>query len=170
MSSDTAPLLTELGQRLGPGKIETDAGRLAYFSGDFSEILLERPAAVVRPGSLEEVVVIVKAARAHGVSVVPRGGGMSSSLGYTPARPGAVLLDMRALDRIVDIDNRNLTVTVEAGVTWKQLHEALLPTGYRIGFMGTLSGVAATIGGQRESLRHVTVSRILTRWPTRCAM
>ncbi|MEQ8800631.1 MAG: FAD-binding oxidoreductase [Haliea sp.] len=132
---------------MGPDKIETDAGWLAYFSGDFSEILLERPAAVVRPGSLEEVVVIVKAARAHGVSVVPRGGGMSYSLGYAPARPGAVLLDMRALDRIVDIDTRNLTVTVEPGVTWKQLHEALLPTGYRIGFMGTMSGVAATIGG-----------------------
>jgi FAD/FMN-containing dehydrogenase len=37
-------------------------------------------------------------------------------------------------------------VTVEAGVTWKQLHEALAPRGLRLPFFGTFSGATATVG------------------------
>jgi D-lactate dehydrogenase (cytochrome) len=72
---------------------------------------------------------------------------MSYTLTYVPSRPGTVVLDMTAMNRILEIDTADLRVTVEPGVTWKQLHAALLPTGFRVPFLGTYSGEKATIGG-----------------------
>ncbi len=117
------------------------------FSTDFSEIELAVAAAVVRPGSIDQVVAIAQAAKEFGVVLCPRGGGMSYSLTYVPSRPDAVIIDMTAMNRILDIDIQDLRITVEAGVTWKQIHEALRPTGYRIPFLGTFSGERATVGG-----------------------
>lgn len=72
---------------------------------------------------------------------------MSYSLTYVPLRPDVVMLDMGAMNRILDINVTDLRITVETGVTWKQIHEALWPTGYRIPFLGTFSGERATVGG-----------------------
>jgi D-lactate dehydrogenase (cytochrome) len=118
-----------------------------YYSTDFSEIELEIAAAVVRPRSREHVIELVRAAHRHRVPLIARGGGMSYTLTYVPSRPGSVVLDMSAMNRILEIDIDDLRVTVEPGVTWKQLHAALLPTGYRMPFLGTYSGEKATVGG-----------------------
>jgi D-lactate dehydrogenase (cytochrome) len=116
-------------------------------STDFSEMELAIAAAVVRPRSTEDVVAVVEAAHRAGVPIVARGGGMSYSLTYVPAHPGIVMLDMSHLNRILELNVADLRVTVETGVTWKQLHAALAPTGYRVPFLGTFSGEKATIGG-----------------------
>src|SRR5690606_855072 len=117
------------------------------YSTDFSEIELHVASAIVRPRSSEHVAALVAAANQHGVPLIPRGGGMSYTLTYVPARPGTVILDMSAMNRILEISVENLRVTVEPGVTWKQLYEALRPTGYYIPFVGTFSGEKATVGG-----------------------
>jgi D-lactate dehydrogenase (cytochrome) len=118
-----------------------------YYSTDFSEIELEIAAAVVRPRARDQVIELARAAQRHRVALVARGGGMSYTLTYVPSRPGMVVLDMSAMDRILEIDTDDLRVTVEPGVTWQQLHAALLPTGYRVPFLGTYSGAKATVGG-----------------------
>jgi FAD/FMN-containing dehydrogenase len=118
-----------------------------YYSTDFSEIELEIAAAVVRPATREHVMELARAAHRHDIPVVARGGGMSYTLTYVPSRPGTVILDMTAMNRILEIDLDDLRVTVEPGVTWKQLHAALAPTGYRVPFLGTYSGEKATVGG-----------------------
>lgn len=132
---------------LGADGVSTDPGLLDLMSVDFSEMAGERAAAVLRPRSTEDVVAIVTAAAQYQVPLLPRGGGMSYTLGYVPSRPGSVLLDMRGMNRILDIDLDNLVITVEPGVTWAEIHQALAPTGYRIGFEGTMSGIQATVGG-----------------------
>jgi D-lactate dehydrogenase (cytochrome) len=118
-----------------------------FYSTDFSEIELEVAAAVVRPRSREHVLELARAAHRQRIPLVARGGGMSYTLTYVPSRPGTVLLDMSTMNRILEIDLDDLRVTVEPGVTWKQLHAALLPTGYRVPFLGTYSGQKATVGG-----------------------
>jgi D-lactate dehydrogenase (cytochrome) len=118
-----------------------------FYSTDFSEIELEIAAAVVRPQARDHVVGLARAAARHRVPLVARGGGMSYTLTYVPSRPGTVVLDMTGMNRILEIDTDDLRVTVEPGVTWKQLHAALLSTGYRIPFIGTYSGEKATVGG-----------------------
>jgi FAD/FMN-containing dehydrogenase len=131
----------------GADNVLTAAADRRFYSTDFSEIELATAAAVVSPRSLEQVVAIAQAARRHGVALAPRGGGMSYSLTYVPARPDVVMIDMSAMNRILEINIEDLRVTVEPGVTWKQLHAALATSGYRIPFLGTFSGERATIGG-----------------------
>lgn len=81
------------------------------------------------------------------IAMVPRGGGMSYTGGYVPARQRSVIIDTSAMDRIIEISAANMLITVEAGVTWKAMHEALQPLGLRLPFFGTFSGAKATVGG-----------------------
>jgi FAD/FMN-containing dehydrogenase len=79
--------------------------------------------------------------------MVPRGGGMSYTLGAVPARPASVTIDMRRMNRVVALDIANRHVTVETGISWEQLYAVLKPTGLMPRFFGTMSGSRATIGG-----------------------
>lgn len=105
------------------------------------------PAEVLRPASIDELAAGLRDAAARGLAVVPRGGGMSYTAGYVADRPGVMLVDMAAMDRVLEIDAPNMTVMVEAGCTWESLHAALQPLGLRVPLWGTLSGVKASIGG-----------------------
>jgi FAD/FMN-containing dehydrogenase len=105
-----------------------------------------RPAAIFRPTSVEDLSAGIAEAHRRGMAIVPRGGGMSYTSGYL-ADQGALLVDTGGLDAIVDIDEINATVTVEAGCTWAKLYEALHPRGLRTPLWGTLSGIKATVGG-----------------------
>lgn len=108
---------------------------------------LETPLAVVRPGSAGEVQRVVQAALAADIAIVPRGGGASYTDGYLPKRARSILLDTGRMTAIKDINELNATVTVEPGVTWAALREALAAKGWRTPFWGPFSGFAATIGG-----------------------
>ena len=73
------------------------------------------PQAVLFPGSREEVERIVALALEQGLTILPWGGGTDMGLGAPPRRLDLVLCLAR-LDRIVDQDHENMTVTAEAGV------------------------------------------------------
>ena len=105
------------------------------------------PLAVLRPASVEELAAGVGAATAAGIAIVPRGGGMSYTGGYLSPTPDFILVDMASLDRIVELNETNMTVTVECGITWEALRRALLPKGLRVKTWGTLSGINASVGG-----------------------
>ena len=103
--------------------------------------------AVLVPRDAPQLARAVAAATRAGYAIVTRGGGMSYTGGYLAERPGTVMVDTSRLDRIVEISAEDLYITVEAGVTWKQIHEALKPLGLRLPFFGTFSGARATVGG-----------------------
>lgn len=124
----------------------TDAATLDFYAHD----VFERGAdllAVVRPSNTKELSAAVAATTAQHIAVIPRGGGMSYTGGYTSKQPDSVLFDLAQMNRILDINETDMTVTVEAGCTWAALHEALQPKGLRTPFWGTLSGLKATVGG-----------------------
>ncbi|WP_206340853.1 FAD-binding oxidoreductase [Marinicauda algicola] len=102
---------------------------------------------VVRPKTQEAAAAALAACARAGVPVYPRGGGMSYTAGYLGERGGGMSLDTSRLTRIVEIDETDRFVRVEAGCTWAALHEALKPKGLRTPFWGPLSGLASTIGG-----------------------
>ena len=105
------------------------------------------PLCIVSPATLEDLAQVVQTITSSGCAVVPRGGGLSYSAGYVADRADAVLLDMRRLNRIVEINEDDLFVTVEAGITWSALNDALEAKGLRTPFWGTGSGKYATVGG-----------------------
>ncbi len=102
---------------------------------------------VVAPASLEELSQILAAANQAGKVVIPRGAGMSYTSGYVVKEAGAVVIDLRALNKIIELNAEDMYVTVQAGTTWADLRAALRPKGLRTPFWGPLSGLVSTIGG-----------------------
>ena len=105
------------------------------------------PLAVFRPGSTEELSRGVAAATSEGIAIIPRGGGMSYTKGYVAPEAGALIVDLGRMQRILSINETDMTVTVEAGCTWHALYETLRPIGLRTPLWGTLSGLYASVGG-----------------------
>jgi D-lactate dehydrogenase (cytochrome) len=102
---------------------------------------------VASPSSMDALRRTVSACHERRIPLNPRGGGMSYTNGYTPDRAGTGILDLSRMNRILEINAEDMYVTLEAGVTWKALHEALAPLGLRTPFWGPLSGISSTIGG-----------------------
>jgi glycolate oxidase len=139
------------------------AGADAVLTGDAAEPFftdvyrrLEAPIAVVRPASVEALASVARWASAEDVAIVPRGGGASYTDGYLPTRTRSILIDLGGLDRIVEVNEADAFVTVEAGVTWARLKAALDPLGLRTPFFGPFSGLNATVGGSmsQHSISH----------------
>lgn len=102
---------------------------------------------VVQPGSTHDVSEIVKCATQMGLSVYTRGGGMSYTKGYVPAVRGAVLIDMRRVNDVIEVNPIDRYVVVGAGATWEKVVEALKPHGLKLVFSAPFSGLYSTVGG-----------------------
>jgi len=139
-------LVARLAGLLGAEHVITSAVELQFHAQDVYGTG-EAPVAVVRPGTVEELAAAVKAVTDAGHAVIARGGGMSYTDGYLPVRAGSVTVDTSRLDRVVEINVADRYVTVECGVTWKALADALAPHGLRTPYWGPLSGLRATVGG-----------------------
>ena len=139
-------LIERLAAVVGETAVSRDPERCEYLAEDiFSR---ELPAgAVVRPANRQELAEVVRESVDAGHAVIARGGGMSYSLGYVPAEPGSVLIDMRGMNRVLHINRDDMYVTAEAGVSWRDLDLALEEAGLRTPYWGTLSGIHATVGG-----------------------
>lgn len=101
------------------------------------------PDLVVFPGSVKDVVTIVDACRTYRIPLVPFGAGTSLEGQVVPLH-GGICLDTSRLNRILRLSIDDLDVSVEAGVTRKQLDAHLRPEGV---FFPVDPGADASIGG-----------------------
>jgi glycolate oxidase FAD binding subunit len=120
-------------------------GGSAVLPGDGHEIDGLTPQAVVRPADRLQVSEVLRWASAEHVSLLPRGGGTRTGLGNVP-RKADVVLDLGALDKLVDYQPADMTATVEAGVTLASLQEQLAPGGEFVPLEAALPG-RSTVGG-----------------------
>ena len=146
-SSAVSQLASRLCEVLGEEHVSTDSETCELYSTDFSEIAMPAASLIVRPGCTEDIVAVVKAAVSEGFAIFTRGGGMSYTLGFVPQKKESVVIDMRRMNRILEINTNDLYVVVETGATWKQLRETLGDCPFHVSFHGTLSGYVATVGG-----------------------
>lgn len=142
-------IIGQLESILGGAHVRTDNDSRAQFSEDlyFSG---PPPLAVIAPASVEETREAIKACTTAGVALLPRGGGLSYTGGYVQREEDAVpavALDTRRLDRIVDVNPDNMTLTVEAGCTWDSVMTATAEHGLRATMFGPSTGAYSTIGG-----------------------
>lgn len=142
----TADLAAILKQQLGETGIQDDSATRELMSQDIWA-KGETADLVAAPTTIDELQAAVRAAYERGISLNPRGGGMSYTKGYIPDRDGVGILDMSRLTKIVEINTEDMYVTVQAGVTWDQLYTALKKENVRTPFWGPLSGISSTIGG-----------------------
>lgn len=103
------------------------------------------PDFVVLPGSEEEISRVLKLANQYRIPVVPWGGGSGSQGGVMPVY-GGITLDLKRLNRIIEINEENQTVTAQAGINGYELENALNGIGYSLPHIPA-SIHSATLGG-----------------------
>jgi len=132
---------------VGAEHVISDGGELAFYADDL--VRWERPASpafAVRPGSAEDVAVIARMARSEGLTLVPRGAGLSYTGGVVPNDGAAIVLDLTRLNT-VEVDEDNLLVRVGAGTSWLSLAQKLSARGLRPLQLGPISGEYSTVAG-----------------------
>jgi D-lactate dehydrogenase (cytochrome) len=118
------------------------------------------PSAVVFAESTQDVADAVKLASHYSVPVIPFGIG-SSLEGHLLAVQGGISIDVSRMNQVLSINAEDLTVTVQPGVTRKQVNEAVKSTGLFFpidpGADATLGGMSATRASGTNAVRYGTM-------------
>jgi glycolate oxidase len=128
-TADLDLALERLRQAVGPDAFTTEPEALAGRSTDASFIPpTGEPLALVRPRTTQEVSAVMRVAHEHAIPVVPQGG-LTGLAGGASAVPGAILLDLSRMTRILRIDTDDHVAVVEPGVITEQLANAVAAHG-----------------------------------------
>jgi len=154
LAARTHELVGEL-ERMMPGRVSTTPpDRVAYARDLWPRGLIgvsggspapHPPDAVVWPTSTEEVSAIVRAAARSGTPIVPFGAGSGVCGGTLPIR-GGVVVDLKRMRSIVEVDAIAGTATVEAGILGEHLEHELNRRGFTLGHFPS-SIMCSTFGG-----------------------
>jgi len=109
---------------VGKKYVLDDEASLDAYSKDLSLSEPRRPSIVVKPKNTEEVEKIVKLANKHLMPVIPVSSGIHFH-GETIPEQGGIVVDLRRMDKVIQIDTRNRKVKIEPGVTWGKLQKEL---------------------------------------------
>src|SRR6266853_2727920 len=108
-------LIARFREIVGDKYAVTEAADLAPYLTEERNLYQGRSSLVLRPGSTAEVSAICKLATEHRIALVPQGGNTGLVGGQTPHN-GEIVISMRRMDKIRDIDTASNTMTCEAGV------------------------------------------------------
>lgn len=153
-------LLKKLQEIVGDEHVSASAAELYCYSCDASQIR-GMPDFVIRPVSTEQISNIVRLANENEIPVTARGAGTGLAGGAVPVE-GGIVLDMSAMNRILETDLDNLQVTIEPGIVQEKLNQALEPSGLFFppdpgsSAMCTLGGLIANNGSGMRSVKYGT--------------
>ncbi len=118
---------------VGKSNVSTDPSVLASYARDISFSNPVRPAAVVRPGSADQVKQLVKLANETCTPLVPVSSGAPHFKGDTvPGAGGSVVVDLSGMKKIRRVDRLRRVAMVEPGVTFEELIPAAKKVGIRL--------------------------------------
>ncbi len=154
-------LARDLGRLVGKTRVKTSAEDLLAYTSDATYDYGGKgmPDAVVLPESVEEVSRVLKYASDRTIPVTPRGAGTGLAGGCVPIR-GGIVLDMMRMNRILDIDRRNMTARVESGVVLGRFQSAVekqglfYPPDPQSQTVSTLGGNVSTRAGGPHGVKY----------------
>jgi len=139
----------------------------AYANDATYYIARKNPDAVVLAESTADVSAVLKYASANRIPVVPRGAGSGLAGGCTPVH-GGIVIDMKRMNSILEIDHRNMTAAVEGGVVLgdfvKKVERMNLfyPPDPQSSQVCTIGGNIATRAGGPRGVKYGTTERYVT--------
>ncbi|MEU4171944.1 FAD-binding protein [Streptomyces sp. NPDC026665] len=153
------------------GSVLTDDASLTTDADDYGHIVHRRPAAVLRPGSVRDIVAMVRFCNKHGISVAPRGQGHATQ-GQAQV-DGGLIVETTPLASIGPVGPGSATVTVGAGARWSEVARATLVHGLtpptftdylELSVGGTLSvgGIGGQTHQQGAQVDNVTELQVVT--------
>ena len=153
-------LLAALAQRFGANCSTAQIVREQHGRDESAFTTVPPPAAVVFAESTQDVADAVALAAQFKAPVIPFGVG-SSLEGHLLAVQGGISLDVGRMNRVLSINAEDLTVTVQPGVTRKQLNEEIKSTGLFFpidpGADATIGGMSATRASGTNAVRYGTM-------------
>ncbi len=138
-------ILKKLNEILDPDRIIQDPATLENYSHDETPFYSSMPEIVLKPETTKEISEIVKLAYNYNIPITPRGGGTSLSAGAVPLS-GGIVLSFERMNKIKEIDQKNLMVVTEPGIITGKLDQELKK--YNLCFPpDPVSRDSCTIGG-----------------------
>jgi alkyldihydroxyacetonephosphate synthase len=148
-------LKKELKRILGENNVSDDPVTLQCYTRDrlpiatskmFINKHIKLPAFIIRPKSTEQIIEIVKIANKFQIPLIPRSAGTGFMGQSIPNKKNTIILDMRYMDRIIEINKKDKMVTVQPGICAETLDKDLEKIGFIVGHIpGSYS--SSTIGG-----------------------
>ena len=155
-----AVLISALKERFGERCSTAQAVREQHGRDESAYTTVPPPAAVVFAESTADVADAVKLASAYNVPIIPFGVG-SSLEGHLLAVQGGISVDVSRMNKVLAVNPEDLTVTVQAGVTRKQLNEEIKSTGLFFpidpGADASIGGMSATRASGTNAVRYGTM-------------
>jgi len=142
---NSSELLSALAAIVGLDNVTDLDFDLYSYSRDLSPARERLASMIARPKSSSEVSAIMRFANRNRLPVYVRGAGASHWAAWLPVE-GGLLLDMYAMEDVLEIDSNNLTATVQSGCTWYKLDRELRKKGLTY-LSSEMGGPAMTVGG-----------------------
>ena len=111
----------KLVEAVGRDWVSSNRADLTAYGRDFTVFSGERPNLVVLPQTTEEVQQVMRIAYAHKIPLVPLTTGFNHG-GLTIPRKGGILMDLKRMDKLLEIDEETLTATFQPGVRMRPLY------------------------------------------------
>jgi len=165
-SAVSQEVISDLTEIVGRQNVIYDDGRANYARDEAPHPRLNPPEVVVKPVDSQMVSDILRLASKHHIAVTPRGAGTGLSGGAVPIF-GGITLSLEKMNRILEIDEDNFSVEAEAGVTLKDLCNAVGEKGlyfplYPGEMSATIGGnISTNAGGMRAVKYGVTRNMVL---------
>ena len=154
-----ASMLAALRERFGE-RCSTATAVREQHGRDESTYPVTPPDAVVFCENTDDVAAVVALANQHAVPVIPFGVG-SSLEGHLMAVQGGISVDVSRMNRVVQINAEDLTVTVQAGVTREQVNREVRDSGLFFpidpGANASIGGMSATRASGTNAVRYGTM-------------
>jgi len=172
---DLSRVRAALERVLGAGRVDVSDAGLSEHAHDTWPLsllrlqqgrLTERPACVVTPTSTAEVAAVLRYANEARIPVVPYGGGSGVSGGVLPSAD-AIVVDLRRLDQLLELNETALQARVQAGMFGHHFEDALSARGYSMGHwpqsvaLSTVGGWVATRAAGQFSTRYGSIEDML---------
>jgi 4-cresol dehydrogenase (hydroxylating) len=151
---DLERALDSLRAALGPDAVRTDEKDLREFRDPFAFAGWDdyTASAVLMPGTVEHVQEIVRVANEHRVPLWTHGAGMNNGYGGpAPRLNGSVVVSLRKMNRVLEIDDECAYAVVEPGVRWFDLYDAIRAGGHKLMVSVPDLGWGSVVGNTLEN-------------------